>query len=142
MRKRLIEWEGRRYYAVVQFDGRVVDLQTTSEGGGYFTALPISPKDYRANHPTSAGARYRRYGGKHIFTITDDHGKEYELAFPAKMSDLKNSILAALKGQGLIVTSTPTNATSQKLEGGRSERNNVAPRSRYHRHLRTAGVLL
>lgn len=44
------------------------------EGGGYFTSIPISPKEYRKKHPTNAG--FTVMSDKHLI-VYDDWGNYY-----------------------------------------------------------------
>lgn len=78
-------WQGCRYFCINRFDGRIVDLRLLKDGGGYFTALPISPKEYRLSNPTKAKVIISEGEFRTVFTIYDDWGEKHIMEIPRSM---------------------------------------------------------
>jgi hypothetical protein len=70
------------------------------ERGNYFTALPISPSEYRANHKTKCA--YQDAGEALI--IYDDWGKPYRIEADR---DLLDALCSECSSQGLPLLNNP-----------------------------------
>ncbi len=90
----MILWQNDIYHGIIKFDGRIIYLRKSEDGGTYFTILPISEKEYRKKHPTKACVRMSQEGVKIRFEITDDWGDNYFLYIS---TDMENQIEKAKK---------------------------------------------
>jgi hypothetical protein len=72
------------------FDDEVFVISLNHSGGGsLFTTIPISPKEYRQEHPTKTGYKVSHDRGIYIY---DDYGSPTFL-------NIKNSDVEALKAE-------------------------------------------
>lgn len=97
-------WENRKWFSIIKFDCVSIHLQPVKEGGGYFTHLPISPKEYRAKKEDSKAcvALYKTDSYVH-FIITDDWGEKRTMKIPVTMSvEIETAIKAALNQELLV----------------------------------------
>jgi len=102
----MVIFEGREYQKIRKFDCIVLNFQNT-EGPGYFTVLPISPKEYReeqtkAGRTTKAKVEIIEYLHFVKFEITDDRGEIHRVTIS---KDMKKEITAAkdsAKQKGLL----------------------------------------
>lgn len=91
------------------FDCKSIDI-TFSEGGGYFTSLPISPLKYRQENDTISRRNVKGHienSDTHtVFKITDDWGGVHTISINNRFKkEIKKTIKAGKKEQ--ILTPTP-----------------------------------
>lgn len=107
-----IKFKGRDYFGIRElgFDSNghfIVSLwrhPPPEPRGGYFTSLPISPRDYRANvHKTKAA--FRDHG--EVIVVYDDWGTPFE--FEAER-DVLDALLADCKANDLDEVKTAAEA--------------------------------
>ena len=86
-----------------EFDCRVISIKYNG-GGGFFTALPISPKEYRESlkHELPDKVEVTYDSEYTIFTITDDWGNEYTVAIDNHHQTAINNAINSAKEQGLL----------------------------------------
>lgn len=92
------------YFDVIEFDGFVLDLKTTSEGGTFFTCFPISGLDYREKHPTKAGARIYSENNYTVFDIFDDYGDKETVKIHNSLEDVIKHATKKLTDEKLIIS--------------------------------------
>lgn len=103
--KKLIIWEGERYFGIEQFDGIVVDLYTTeNKEGGYFTSLPISPLSYRKKSPTKARVIFqpKKENGFVVIDIYNDWGSMYQMKIHESLTKEIEDARAGAEKHGLL----------------------------------------
>ena len=91
-----VVFNNMRFTSVREFDCRVVGLEN-EHGGGFFTALPISPYSFRKENPTKASVSVNKCKNYTTFIITDDHGRQHIVYLH---NDLKEEIKTAHKAAG------------------------------------------
>lgn len=96
--------DGFDYFDVIEFDGLQIELQTTAEGGTFFTCFAISPLDYREKHPTKAGARIYVVDNYTNFDIFDDYGHKSVVKIHNSLYEVIKKAVNNLTKQKLILT--------------------------------------
>lgn len=92
------------YFDVIEFDGFVLDLKTTSEGGTFFTCFPISSLDYREKHPTKAGVRIYSENNYTVFDIFDDYGCKEIVKIHNSLENIITHATKKLRDEKLIIS--------------------------------------
>jgi hypothetical protein len=100
----MIYFEDRHPFDYInKFDCHIIDLGY-KEGGSFFTALPISPLEYRKSHPNDkVGVRVSKNQKKTTFFISDDYGLIHQIVIDnIHEKEINNAIDAARKQEILI----------------------------------------
>ena len=81
-------YEGRGYFGIKKFDGKVVHLFTEKTlQGTLMTSIPFSGIDYRSRNPTKAKAIVSEKSGWVAFTIYDDWGDTHNIEIHTSLSE-------------------------------------------------------
>lgn len=78
-----------------------------NNGGTLITYLPVSPAEYRAEHPTRAAVVYVFKNGQHRFEMADDYGSRYELVIDdaPEVESVVSDALELARAENLLVPS-------------------------------------
>lgn len=96
---RRIIWKNTVYWSVTKFDGIVIDLNFRY-GGGYFTVLPISDKEYRKTNFTPASISVVNKGIHTVFNIVDDWNHKHTLSIHNSLvGEIKESLNGCLDNE-------------------------------------------
>lgn len=101
--KKLIEFEGREYFGIREFDCRVVSLFTEPTlQGTFLTVIPISDLEYRKRNPTKAKVIINKNKHYTIFKMYSDWGGCSIIKIHNSLSEEINFAVNKAKEQELL----------------------------------------